>query len=264
MAGLVLMLTLRVELRLMSTRHRSGQLFNDTTPDQFVILGGGGGGRTAASIIEMWVSERSHSLPEIVFLDDADRRLTINDYPVIGPVSKALDDPDWPKRTGFVVAFGATHMLARERVFRSLQAKGHYVINAIHPRATIDRWASLGVGNIIAANCVIHPNARLGNNCFLCVAATIDHDDEIGDNVYLSPGVHLAGGVILANNVFVGINATVLPEIHVGKGAIIGAGAVVTENVAAGTTVVGVPARPIEKRKENIHDSHHQTYTASI
>lgn len=168
--------------------------FGDSRIDSFIILGSGGGGRTAASIIEARFFEQGQIQPKIAFLDDVDKRMFVNGYPVIGPVSKALDDVDWPVGTGFIVAFGSTHLAAREHVFNLLQANGSRVINAVHPRATIDRWASLGVGNIIAANCVIHPNVKLGNNCFLCVAATIDHDDEIGDNVYLSPGVHLAGG----------------------------------------------------------------------
>jgi sugar O-acyltransferase (sialic acid O-acetyltransferase NeuD family) len=216
----------------------------DTMISRFVIIGSGGGGRTAASIIESWSSVQGQFQPEIMFLDDADKRLNVNGYPVIGPVSMALDDTEWPKGTGFVIAFGSLHLPVRERVFRSLQAKGRHVVNAIHPGAFIDRWASLGTGNVISANCVIHPNAKLGNNCFLCVAATVDHDDALGDNIYLSPGVHLAGDVILEDNVFVGTNAAVLPGVHVGRGAIIGAGAVVINDVAEKSTVFGVPARP--------------------
>ncbi len=222
----------------------------DPLAGRFVILGSGGGGRTAASILEAWAWERGQFPPAIEFLDDADSRPQVNGYPLVGPVARAFDPAAWPEDAGFVVAFGSMNLPARERVFKELVAKGRRVINAIHPRSVIDRWASVGVGNIIAANCVIHPNSKLGNNCFLCVAATIDHDNEIGDNVYLSPGAHLAGGVILGNNVFVGTNAAVLPGVRVGQGAIIGAGAAVIADVDAGATVVGVPARHIEKRKE--------------
>lgn len=217
--------------------------------DRFVILGSGGGGRTVASIIEAMSSEQGQSQPKIAFLDDADKRKLVNGYPVIGPIAQVLEDTDCSEGTGFVVAFGSTHMPARERIFSLLQTKARRIINVIHPRAIIDRWASIGIGNVIAANCVIHPNAKLGDNCFLCVATTIDHDSEIGNNVYISPGVHLTGGVILENNVFVGTSAVVLPEVRVGKGAIIGAGAVVIGNVVAGGTIAGVPARPIEKRE---------------
>lgn len=222
----------------------------DTALEQFVILGSGGGGRTAASIIEASFFDQTRTQPVIQFLDDADERQFVNGYPVIGPVSRAFDETVWSKGTGFVVGFGSMHMLARERVFRGLTVKEHNIINVIHPRALIDRYASIGVGNVVAANCVIHPNAKVGNNCFFCVAATIDHDDEIGNNVYLSPGVNLAGGVILEDNVFVGTSATVLPGVRIGEGAIVGAGSVVTRDVAAGITVAGVPSRTIEKRKE--------------
>lgn len=51
--------------------------------------------------------------------------------------------------------------------------------------------------------------------------------------------------VIIGNDVHVGANATILPGVTIGDNATIGAGAVVTRDVAAGTTVVGVPARPV-------------------
>jgi len=44
------------------------------------------------------------------------------------------------------------------------------------------------------------------------------------------------------------MNATVLPGIHIGRDVIIGAGAVVTSDVAPGLTMVGVPARILEKK----------------
>ncbi|MEO1967315.1 MAG: hypothetical protein ABGW87_01205 [Sphingomonadaceae bacterium] len=44
---------------------------------------------------------------------------------------------------------------------------------------------------------------------------------------------------------FVGINASILQGLKIGKNAVIGAGAVVTRDVAAGETVIGVPARSI-------------------
>lgn len=236
----------------MSTKHFSAPLYQNQNAsiDRFVILGCGGGGRTAVSIIEAACSEQGQRATTITFLDDNHQDELVNGYPVIGPIATALNETGWSKGTGCVVAFGSKCLPARERIFQLLQAKGRHIINAIHPRATIDRTASLGIGNIIAANCVIHPNARLGNNCFLCVAATIDHDNEIGDNVYLSPGVHLAGGVVLEDSVFVGASAAVLPGIRIGKGATVGAGAVVLSDVVAGGTVVGVPARLVEKRKE--------------
>ncbi|OWK28030.1 2,3,4,5-tetrahydropyridine-2,6-dicarboxylate N-acetyltransferase [Sphingomonas mucosissima] len=49
--------------------------------------------------------------------------------------------------------------------------------------------------------------------------------------------------------VFIELNASILQERRLGENAIIGAGAVVTRDVSAGETVVGVPARPVEQSK---------------
>jgi galactoside O-acetyltransferase len=54
--------------------------------------------------------------------------------------------------------------------------------------------------------------------------------------------------VVIEDDVWLGANAVVLPGIRIGKGAIVGAGAVVTHDVEAMSIVAGVPARPIGKR----------------
>ena len=51
------------------------------------------------------------------------------------------------------------------------------------------------------------------------------------------------GPVIIEDNVWIGEKASILPGVHIGRGAIIGAGAVVTKDVPAGYMALGVPAR---------------------
>jgi serine O-acetyltransferase len=49
----------------------------------------------------------------------------------------------------------------------------------------------------------------------------------------------------LGDGVFLGVGCRVLGDVDIGDGARVGANAVVVHDVAPGTTVVGVPARPI-------------------
>jgi len=58
------------------------------------------------------------------------------------------------------------------------------------------------------------------------------------------PGANISGNVHIGSDVFIGSGASVLQGIEIGDHVIIGAGAVVTKNVAAYSTVIGVPAKP--------------------
>ncbi len=54
---------------------------------------------------------------------------------------------------------------------------------------------------------------------------------------------------IIEDDVWIGRNAIIMPGVRIGKGSIVGAGAVVTKNVEPYSIVGGVPAKLIRKRK---------------
>lgn len=101
----------------------------------------------------------------------------------------------------------------------------------------------------------IHPGAKIGRNLFIDHGFTvIGETAEIGDNVTIYQCVTLGGtnptnGIpgkrhpTLKDNVIVGSGAQILGPITVGERARIGAGAVVTDDVAEGATMIGLKAR---------------------
>ena len=103
----------------------------------------------------------------------------------------------------------------------------------------------------------IHPGARIGKRLFIDHGAgvVIGETAIIGDDVTIYHGVTL-GGVgesrckrhpTIGNNVVIGAGAKVLGNIVIGNNVKIGANAVVLNDVPDNTTVVGIPAKPINK-----------------
>ena len=78
---------------------------------------------------------------------------------------------------------------------------------------------------------------------------------KIGNNCHIGAGAVIAGilepksnhPVIIEDDVFIGANAVVLEGVHLYKGSVVGAGAVVIKDVLKNQTVVGVPAKVIKE-----------------
>ena len=134
---------------------------------------------------------------------------------------------------------------------------------------------NIGEGTNIWAFVHILPGAVIGSECNICDFVFIENDVTVGDRTTIKSGVQIWDGVTIGHDVFIGpnvtftndknptsknkefkvlrtlisdgvsigANSTLLPGIQVGEGAIIGAGSVVTKNVAAGATVYGNPAK---------------------
>ncbi len=107
----------------------------------------------------------------------------------------------------------------------------------------------------MATGIEIHPGATIGQRLFIDhgMGVVIGETAEIGDDVTLYQGVTLGGTSLqrgkrhptLEDGVIVGAGAKVLGGFTVGKGARIGANAVVVTAVAPGATMVGIPARQL-------------------
>jgi len=133
---------------------------------------------------------------------------------------------------------------------------------------------SIGKGSTIHTHAIFYSlgGLNIGDDSIIGEFATLDTRAtiSIGNHVDIASGVMIYtsqhdihsptfsatyGKVTIEDYVFIGPRAILLPGITVGKGAIVGAGAVVTKNVEPFTIVGGVPAKSIGKR--SITDPHY-------
>lgn len=126
-------------------------------------------------------------------------------------------------------------------------------------RALIRENSEIGDNVLIGTNAVLDGNCKLGSNISVQTGAYITAFTTVEDNVFIGPWVVTANdkymvtgakliGPTIKKGARIGANATLLPGVVIGEGAVVGSGSVVTKDVAPGKTVVGNPARELNRK----------------
>lgn len=212
------------------------------------IYGAGGFAREVAWLIEA-INHTKAQYHLVGFVDDNPklRGQSINDIPVLNLEDLLTQYPE--SRMIGAIGNPQTRQILMEKVAQA----GLTFETLIHPRAERSRWIEYGEGIVICAGNILTTNINLGDHIQINLDCTIGHDVIMGEYTTLAPGVHVSGWVHFGKRVYVGtgaviINGTSEKPLVIGDDAIIGASACVTKSVEAGLTMVGVPARPLQKR----------------
>ena len=142
--------------------------------------------------------------------------------------------------SSFSKGLSAATVCDRLRQFATIQDTSHIQFENI----------SIGEGAILCANTVLTGDIKIGCHFHCNIYSYVAHDCRIGDFVTCAPRVCCNGRIVIDDNAYIGTGAVLKQGSHskplrIGKGAIIGMGAIVLNDVEDGEVVVGNPARVI-------------------
>ncbi len=208
-----------------------------------LIIGAGGHAQVVADIL-LRARESGEAVTPMGFLDDNPELagLSLLDLPVLGPSEarhRILHE-------AVIVAIGDN--VTRKSVYELIKNEGEELAIAIHPGAIVAPDVRIGRGTMISPGAIVNTGSRIGENVILNTGCTVDHHNFIENHVHIAPGVHMGGEVAVGEGSLVGIGATVMPRKRIGRWSIVGAGALVREDVPDGVVVAGVPARIVRDR----------------
>lgn len=180
-------------------------------------------------------------------LDDAPER-TAGVFPVavLGPVDAAVEHPD----AAFLVCAG--HGRVRRSIVSRLSILGitaERFTSVVHPSVRVPASCTVGAGSIILANSVLTSAVSVGRHVVVMPQVTLTHDDVIDDYATLCAGATLGGSVRVGEAAYLGMSCAVRQDLTIGADATLGMGSVVTKDVPAHETWVGLPARRFEGRQ---------------
>jgi len=206
-----------------------------------IVIGVGGFGREVIDIVE-GMAELGHPVQLVGSVDDAD----IDGSTMAELGVNLLGTTAYLASHGGYYAIGVGDGETRRAIANRLPSTC-VPVALQHPAATVGGKSALAPGSILGSGARLATHVRVGLHANIHANATVGHDSVIGDYASLLPGALLSGNVTVGDGALIGAGAIILQGLTIGANAIVGAGAVVTTDVAAGTTVVGVPAHPLNK-----------------
>lgn len=211
----------------------------------YAVYGASGCGRGVMPLARAQLQAMGLPMSRLIFIDDQPSADQLNGHAVL-TWANFLAEP--ASQRAVVIA------IANSTVREQLAAK--LVANEVHAWAVTASQVvcmdavTLGEGAILSPFVTLTSNIRIGRHFHANLYSYVEHDCVIGDFVTFAPGVKCNGNVHIEDHAYIGTGAILKQgssdkPLVIGRGAVVGMGAVVTKDVPAGVTVVGNPARPL-------------------
>ena len=214
----------------------------------FAIYGASGCGRSLMPVARQQL-QRIGVSAEIYFIDDSLQEQQV----VNGHIALNYQSFINLNAAQKFVLIAIANSQIREKLANQLTSDGLQLWTVQADNVVIMDNIQMAEGAALSPFVSITSNIKIGKCFHANLYSYVEHDCVIGDYVTFAPGVKCNGNIHIEDHAYIGTGAVIkqgTPDkpLVIGKGAVIGMGAVVTKSVPAGVTVVGNPARILEKK----------------
>ncbi len=209
----------------------------------YAVYGASGCGRGIMPLARAQLDREGVSSTRLVFIDDQPQAAVVN-----GQRTCHFEEFLQEEASEYHVVLAIANGEVREKLAAKCDEHGVRAWTVAAQNAIIMDEVTLGEGAALSPFVTLTSNLRVGRHFHANLYSYIEHDCVIGDFVTFAPGAKCNGNIVIEDYVYVGAGAVIKqgrPDkpLIIGRGAVIGMGAVVTRDVPAGATVVGNPAR---------------------
>ena len=213
----------------------------------YAVFGASGFGREVLPVVRQQLQATQAQPFELVLVDDAPPADTINGHRVL-TYAQWLAQPAASRHMNIAIANSAVRQKLAERCV----ADGVGFFEARAANVVQQDEVAIGPGAILCPFVMLTSNIQIGQHFHANIYSYVAHDCVIGNYATFAPGVMCNGNVHIEDHAYIGTGAVIKQgkpgaPLVIGKGAVVGMGAVVTKSVPAGATVVGNPARAMER-----------------
>lgn len=218
-----------------------------TSSQSYAVFGASGFGREVMPLLRQQLQARGVQPLDLVFVDDAAQPAVVNGH-------RAMTYAQWlaePAEERFIT-IAIANSAVRQKLVERCRADGVQFVEVRASNVVQLDECELGEGAVLCPFVILSSNVKIGKHFHANMKSYVAHDCVVGDYVTLAPNVMCNGNVVLEDHAYIGAGALLKQgkpgqPLIIGKGAIVGMGAVVTKNVPPGVTVIGNPAKAMIK-----------------
>ena len=166
----------------------------------------------------------------------------LDKYNVLNKTSEIMSDFNNMRFDVLAIGIGYKHMDKRKE-FYDYFSKSIPFATIIHNSCIIHPTSIIEKGSVLYPGCIIDKNVHIGQNVLLNLGVIISHDSIIENNSFFAPSATLGGFVKIQESCFIGIGVNIIDNITITKEVILGAGALVINNIKKPGKYIGFPAK---------------------